>query len=284
MGVGITNPNQQLEVVGATDTDIVRFRGLNSGVRFQSNTGSMDIVSINSSDSVQRNLLIRQYGQSVGILLDTNNNVIIGATSATGTASQPLQVTGGAYVSGSLGIGNANPTFKLDVTATSDFARFRTFLSGGTPFITIANAKGTAASPIANANGDLWGLNFEAYDGTNSIPGVRIFAKVDGSVSTGSVPQSLNFYTGSSGGGSLRAIIDSSGNLIPGADNTYNLGSTSARWANIYSADLQLSNEGSQNDVDGTWGNYTIQEGENDLFLINRRTGKKYKFLLEEVK
>ena len=78
--------------------------------------------------------------------------------------------------------------------------------------------------------------------------------------------------------------IETSGNVIPFADNTYNLGSSSYRWANIYSADLQLSNEGSSNDVDGTWGKYTIQEGENDLFLINRRTGKKYKFLLEEVK
>ena len=47
--------------------------------------------------------------------------------------------------------------------------------------------------------------------------------------------------------------------------------------------DLQLSNEGSKNDVDGTWGNYTIQEGESDLFLINKRNGKKYKFNLTEV-
>jgi hypothetical protein len=78
--------------------------------------------------------------------------------------------------------------------------------------------------------------------------------------------------------------IDSSGHLTPGADATQNLGSASLRWANVYSADLQLSNEGSQNDVDGTWGKYTIQEGENDLFLINRRTGKRYKFLLKEVK
>ena len=45
-----------------------------------------------------------------------------------------------------------------------------------------------------------------------------------------------------------------------------------------------LSNESSSgNDVDGTWGNYTIQEGESDLFLINNRSGKKYKFLLQEV-
>ena len=75
----------------------------------------------------------------------------------------------------------------------------------------------------------------------------------------------------------------SKGNLVPLTDNTYELGNAALRWANIYSADLQLSNEGSTNDVDGTWGKYTIQEGENDLFLINRRTGKKYKFMLEEV-
>ena len=90
----------------------------------------------------------------------------------------------------------------------------------------------------------------------------------------------IDFVVG--GSGVLR--IETSGNVIPYADNNYNLGSSSYRWANIYSADLQLSNEGSSNDVDGTWGAYTIQEGENDLFLINRRTGKKYKFLLEEVK
>ena len=73
------------------------------------------------------------------------------------------------------------------------------------------------------------------------------------------------------------------GHILPGADATQDLGSSSARWANIYSADLQLSNEGSANEVDGTWGQYTIQEGENDLFLLNRRNGKTYKFVLQEV-
>ena len=73
------------------------------------------------------------------------------------------------------------------------------------------------------------------------------------------------------------------GNLEPSADDTDDLGSSTKRWANIYSADLQLSNEGKTNDVDGTWGSYTIQEGEDDLFLINRRSGKKYKFMLKEV-
>jgi len=71
--------------------------------------------------------------------------------------------------------------------------------------------------------------------------------------------------------------------FIPSSDNSLDLGSSSARWRNLYTTDLQLSNEGKTNDVDGTWGNYTIQEGENDLFLINNRNGKKYKFNLTEV-
>ena len=71
--------------------------------------------------------------------------------------------------------------------------------------------------------------------------------------------------------------------MQPVTDNTYDLGTSSKRYANIYTTDLQLSNEGKTNDVDGTWGNYTIQEGESDLFLINNRSGKKYKFNLMEV-
>ena len=71
--------------------------------------------------------------------------------------------------------------------------------------------------------------------------------------------------------------------IIPESNNNYNLGTTAVRWANIYTNDLQLSNKGSVNDIDGTWGDFTVQEGENDLFLINNRSGKKYKFNLTEV-
>ena len=70
---------------------------------------------------------------------------------------------------------------------------------------------------------------------------------------------------------------------IPTNNNTYDLGSSSYKWRNIYTNDLHLSNEGHSNDVDGTWGNWTIQEGESDLFLKNNRSGKKYKFNLTEV-
>ena len=71
--------------------------------------------------------------------------------------------------------------------------------------------------------------------------------------------------------------------MQPYSGATFDLGSSSNRFDNVYTNDLNLSNEGKTNDVDGTWGSYTIQEGEDDLFLINKRSGKKYKFNLTEV-
>jgi hypothetical protein len=49
--------------------------------------------------------------------------------------------------------------------------------------------------------------------------------------------------------------------------------------------DLHLSNEAKDegNAVDGTKGSWTIQEGAKDLYILNNKSGKKYKFKLEEV-
>ena len=99
----------------------------------------------------------------------------------------------------------------------------------------------------------------------------------------GSTNTGIMFRTAASGNETNRLLITSAGNVEPATDNTYNFGSLTKRWANLYTADLNLSNEGSKNDVDGTWGQYTIQEGEDNLYLINKRSGKKYKFLLQEV-
>ena len=78
------------------------------------------------------------------------------------------------------------------------------------------------------------------------------------------------------------------GHLEPAPGSTWDLGTSSYRWNNLYINDLQLSNKSKKdtggNDIDGTWGDYTIQEGENDLFLVNNRNGKKYKFNLTEIK
>jgi len=64
------------------------------------------------------------------------------------------------------------------------------------------------------------------------------------------------------------------GSVLPGATTTYDLGSASARWNVVYTGDLSLKN---------AFGDYTMVEGEDDLFLYNNKTGKVFKFLLKEV-
>ena len=79
--------------------------------------------------------------------------------------------------------------------------------------------------------------------------------------------------------------VEVTGALLPAADDTHDLGSSSRQWRDIYTGDINLNNTKTRdNEVDGTRGSWTIQEGENDLYLLNRLNGKKYKFNLTEVK
>ena len=89
------------------------------------------------------------------------------------------------------------------------------------------------------------------------------------------------FYSDSSA--SKGVILDTNDHLRPTNNNAQDLGTSSYRWANVYTNDLNISNEGGSHHVAGTWGSYTIQEGAEDLFLLNKRNGKKYKFNLTEV-
>ena len=52
--------------------------------------------------------------------------------------------------------------------------------------------------------------------------------------------------------------------IRPDGNNSRSLGTSSYRWSNVFTNDLHLSNEGGANDIDGSWGNWTIQEGESD--------------------
>ena len=82
----------------------------------------------------------------------------------------------------------------------------------------------------------------------------------------------------------MSGTLTMAGNIIPDSNGGRSLGLTGTRWGNVYTSDIDLSNEArGGNQVDGSWGSYLIEEGENDLFLKNRRTGKQYKFVLQEV-
>ncbi len=80
------------------------------------------------------------------------------------------------------------------------------------------------------------------------------------------------------------AEFDTNGSFVPGANNARDLGTSSLKWRNIHVMDMHFSNDGGDpNCVDGTTGNWTLQEGENGIYMINNKNGKKYEMMLKEV-
>jgi len=113
-------------------------------------------------------------------------------------------------------------------------------------------------------------------DGTNILEGVTS----TGDITTGNIT-SGNITSGDITSGA----ITGSGHIIPGANDTYDLGTSVAVWRNIYTGDLHLSNQlkSQGNIVDGSKGNWTLQEGKNDIFMINNISGEKFKIKLDKV-
>jgi hypothetical protein len=72
----------------------------------------------------------------------------------------------------------------------------------------------------------------------------------------------------------IAGTFTTGGSILPLSNGTLNLGSSGARWNTVFTSDLSLSNG---------IGDYTIVEGENDLFLYNNKQNKVYKFMLQEV-
>ena len=218
-------------------------------------------------------------------------------TTHSGTTSEKLRITSAGLV----GIGVTNPTESLQVEGNlrmGSTVDAPDFTNTGSKHITI----GSQADALLVTHSSGQGLGYFGYEaggdrlvvacdggsGTNKIDFITDAGTISGGSTdnlNGKVPKMRITAAGNVGINSTApaGALDVGGNVFPAADNTHDLGSSSKRWANIYTGDLNLSNEGSANDVDGTWGQFTIQEGEDDLFLINRRTGKKYKFNLTEV-
>ena len=81
-------------------------------------------------------------------------------------------------------------------------------------------------------------------------------------------------------------VTGATGDLAPksGTNLLFNSNTGLLKATSLATADLILNNiNGEANEVDGTRGHWTIQEGETDVFIINRVTNKKYKFSLKEI-
>ena len=160
--------------------------------------------------------------------------------------------------------------------------------SGGAENCIVAEPDGTVQLYWDNAK------KYETQEVGANIFGRSVDCQIRFKTSDGTTRGSIYAYQDNtialldaSGNYSLRTNSDKSTTFFnhakPNADNSYDLGTTALRWRNLYTTDLHLSNKGKTNDVDGTWGDWTLQEGENDIFMINNRTGKKFTITMREV-
>ena len=120
VGIGTTNPTSKLQV-----------------------QGNVLVVGIITAT----NLAAQQLNIS-GISTFTSGPILVGTGTSTGTTDQDLQVTGGAYVSGNLGIGTTNPAYALQVQGN---ARVTGAIYDST------NAPGTTGQVLqSTVTGTLW--------------------------------------------------------------------------------------------------------------------------------
>jgi hypothetical protein len=169
-----------------------------------------------------------------------------------------------------------------------------TIISGSANAANISGSLGTNATLIrsltaANISGSFEGGGSTKISGSSTSTGSFGRVETDNLTVGGSQGSDGEVLTSTGTGVAWEAgaSFDASAvdeNIIPDADNSRDLGTASKRWRFIYTTDLKLSNEGlGGNEVDGTEGSWTIQEGEDNLYLLNGKSGKIYKMTMEEV-
>jgi len=110
--------------------------------KFNTN-GSVELYYDNSKKFETSGVGVTVYGDAVV----NGGTILIGSGTSTGTATQTLQVTGGGYVSGSLGIGTTNPQYKLDVAGDLNFNG--NLYQNGTKFTSGIGIGSTAVNPLS---------------------------------------------------------------------------------------------------------------------------------------
>ena len=157
--------------------------------------------------------------------------------------------------------------FSGSATSTATFANYGGNVSGS------ASSTGSfgrvEATKLSGDGSDITGLATAAITSISNSAANQILT--DDGDSTATAEHTLTFDAN---------VLTITGDILPGTSIAYDLGSAAYKWANIYTADLHL--EGT-NIVDNTEGNWTLQEGENDIYLLNNKKEKVYRIKLEEI-
>ena len=156
----LTGTSGTITTFNSTTGNITNLTNTNLNV-----TGIATIATLNATGIGVTNFTVYNSLSVGGISTFTNGPVLIGSGTSTGTASQRLQVTGGTYVSGNLGIGSTNPTSALfvvgdaRVTGVITATTFSGNVNAGVG--TITNLTGTAGTitTFNSTNGTITNLN-----------------------------------------------------------------------------------------------------------------------------
>jgi hypothetical protein len=228
-----------------------------------------------NSTSASLKLTVQQTGENSGTWGQfTNTNLLILEQAIGGYDAVGLNATTGATLTFSNGVLSNGKNQVLRLTGTITSAVNVTIPDSIEKTYLVENATTgafTVTFKTSSGTGATWSTTDKGYkilysDGTNIVD---ITADL-GDITAGDV---------TSGG------ITATGNIVPGANDTYDLGASGNVWRNLYTGDLHLSNQAKNqgNIVDGTKGNWTLQEGQNDIFLINNISGEKFNINLSKV-
>ena len=227
-----------------------------------------------NSTSANLKLTVQATGENSGTWGQiTNTNLLILEQAIGGYDA--VGVTSGATLTFSNGVlsNGKNQVIKLTGTITSNVdvvipdSIEKTYLvenaTTGAFTVTFKTTSGTGATWTATNKG----YKILYSDGTNIV---------DISTDLGDINVGIVTSEG----------ITATGNIVPGANDTYDLGASGNVWRNLYTGDLHLSNEAKTegNIVDGTKGSWTLQEGKDDIFMVNNISKEKFKIKLDKIK
>ena len=241
-----------------------------------------DDVIVGDDVSLTSDGAVLSFGANSEIALTHVHDTGLLLTDSGGTPTLQLHDSNEAVLSdgSNLKLTSGGTTFTVPSSDGSDGQFLKTNGSGVLSFGTVSTstalddiATGDAASTLATSAGN---ITIDAQGNDTDI----IFKGTDNS----SDITMLTLDGSEAGAATFNAGATFGGAVLPAADDTHDLGSSSAQWRDIYTGDINLNNTKTRdNEVDGTRGSWTIQEGADDLFLLNRLNGKKYKFKLEEM-